>query len=81
MARSLAIEASVNYLNQIVQAQNLVRDTLLSRLPDRCRLCHRAIEGEGGVIDDRDESGETHIYHSGCMETIDEMREKHKADL
>jgi hypothetical protein len=52
------------------------RDVLLSRLPDRCAMCHREIVDEGGVTD-FDLEGELKTFHATCAEKIDAMKEKH----
>jgi hypothetical protein len=53
------------------------RDVLLSRLPDRCGMCHREIVDEGGTID-LDFEGEAKIYHEACSDKLDAMKEKEK---
>ena len=55
------------------------RDVLLSRLPDRCAMCHREIVDESGTTD-MDLEGETKIYHEACSERLDAMREKDVAE-
>jgi hypothetical protein len=52
------------------------RDVLLSRLPDRCAMCHREIVDEGGVTD-FDLEGELKVFHAECADKIDAMKEKH----
>jgi hypothetical protein len=47
---------------QTLAALNATRDVLLSRLPNRCGMCHREIVDEGGTIDE-DFEGEMKIYH------------------
>jgi hypothetical protein len=53
------------------------RDVLLSRLPDRCALCHREIVDEGGILD-HDLEGELKIYHETCSDRLDALKEKVK---
>lgn len=53
--------------------QQVMMRTLLSRLPDRCALCHREILDEGGVFD------EDGIYHAVCsdkLEGLEDLRKK-----
>jgi hypothetical protein len=58
------------YGYQIVNCQKTMMNTLLSRLPDRCAMCHREIVDEGGIIDDDGEG----IYHEKCMDKLDTIR-------
>ena len=62
---------------QILAILQTTRDVLLSRLPDRCGMCHREIVDEGGTID-IDFEGETKIYHEACSDKLDAMKEKEK---
>lgn len=55
---------------QMIQAQKTTMTTLLSRLPNRCAMCHREIVDEGGVFD-----GDG-IYHMDCSEKRDTPRER-----
>jgi hypothetical protein len=61
-----------NYGYQIANYQKTMMNTLLSRLPDRCAMCHREIVDEGGITDD-DGQG---IYHDACMEKLDAIRSR-----
>ena len=61
-----------NYANQIANYQKTMTQTLLSRLPDRCAMCHREIVDEGGVIDDDGEG----IYHDACIQKLDAIRSR-----
>lgn len=60
-----------NYGYQITNYQKTMMNTLLSRLPDRCAMCHREIVDEGGIMDDDGEG----IYHENCM---DNFGDRHK---
>jgi hypothetical protein len=53
--------------NQRVVTSTL--NTLLSRLPERCAVCHREIVDEGGIFD------EEGIYHEACLEKIESLSE------
>jgi hypothetical protein len=57
-----------NYGYQIANYQKTTMNTLLSRLPDRCAMCHREIVDEGGIIDDAEGGG---IYHEKCIEKLE----------
>ena len=59
-----------NYGYQIANHQKTMMNTLLSRLPDRCAMCHREIVDEGGIIDDDGEG----IYHEKCMDKLEMIR-------
>jgi hypothetical protein len=59
------------YLAELIFTQRMVMNTLLSRLPDRCAVCHREIVDEGGIIDEDGES----IYHGACMDKLGARRE------
>lgn len=63
-ALAVVFLASV-YGYQTLSILQTTRDVLLSRLPDRCAMCHREIVDEGGTID-IDLEGETKIYHAAC---------------
>jgi hypothetical protein len=63
------------YAHKAVMILQTTRDVLLSRLPDRCAICHREIVGEGGVTD-FDLEGELKIFHAACADKIDAMKEK-----
>jgi hypothetical protein len=52
------------------------RDVLLSRLPDRCAMCHREIVDEGGVTG-LDLGAELRIFHVACADKINAMKEQH----
>jgi hypothetical protein len=54
-----------------------IRDVLLSRLSERCALCHREILDEPGILD-HDFEEELKIYHEGCAERLDAMKLKGK---
>jgi hypothetical protein len=58
------------FLHQSLEAQQTTMNTLLSRLPDRCAVCHREILDEGGVFD------EEGIYHTSCASKLEERREQ-----
>jgi hypothetical protein len=47
---------------KLVAHQEIMSKTLLSRLPDRCAMCHREIVDEGGVVDKEG------IFHEVCLE-------------
>lgn len=64
-----------NYLIQLLAHQKVIMATLLSRLPDRCKVCHREIVDEGGVIDDDGEG----IYHDACLDKLDALRARQSA--
>jgi hypothetical protein len=55
--------------------QETTRNVLLSRLPDRCALCHREILDEPGVLD-HDFFEELKTYHASCGEKLDAMKER-----
>ena len=65
------------YALQLLAIMETARNVLLSRLPDRCAMCHREIVDEGGTIDE-DLEGETKIYHETCADKLDSMRKKQK---
>lgn len=52
------------YCLQLVKDQRIMRDTLLSRLPDRCAMCKREIVDEGGILADEN------IYHEACSDKL-----------
>jgi hypothetical protein len=56
-----------NYGYQITIYQKTTMNTLLSRLPERCAMCHREIVDEGGL----DEEG---IYHEKCFDSLEQFR-------
>jgi hypothetical protein len=60
------------FASQLMEHQQLISKTLLSRLPDRCAFCHREIVDEGGVFD------EEGIYHETCLEKLDSLEELRK---
>lgn len=60
---------------QTLMILQTTRDVLLSRLPDRCALCHREILDESGTLR-RDFEGELKMYHQTCCERLDAMEEK-----
>jgi hypothetical protein len=62
---------------QILAALNTTRDVLLSRLPNRCGMCHRKILDEGGTIAE-DLEGEAKLYHDACAEKLDAIKEREK---
>jgi hypothetical protein len=49
---------------QVAGNHRVIMETLLSRLPNRCALCHREILDEGGVFD------EDGIYHAVCSDKL-----------
>jgi hypothetical protein len=57
---------------QITNNQQVIKNTLLSRLPDRCAFCHREIVDEGGIFD------EDSIYHKRCIEKLESLEELRK---
>ena len=61
-----------NYGYQIANDQKTTMQTLLSRLPNRCAMCHREIVDEGGIIADDGEG----IYHEKCMDKLEALRER-----
>ncbi|HEU5409175.1 MAG TPA: hypothetical protein VFU48_15515 [Nitrospira sp.] len=54
--------------NRIYGDQHIIMETLLSRLPDRCAMCHREILDEGGIVD-----GDG-IYHAACSDRLEVLR-------
>src|SRR5438045_3306844 len=73
-ALAIVFLASV-YGYRVLMILTTTRDVLLSRLPDRCAMCHREIVDEGGMIDE-DLEGETKMYHEACSEKLDAIKEK-----
>jgi len=67
------------YAHKAVMILQTTRDVLLSRLPDRCAICHREIVDGGGVTDFNLE-GELKIFHAECAAKIEAMKEKHAPD-
>lgn len=61
------------YAHQMLLIQQTTRDVLLSRLPERCKMCHREIVDEGGVIEE-ELDGEFGIYHDACSEKLEAIR-------
>ncbi len=59
-------------LTQLIDDQRIIMNTLLSRLPDRCAVCHREIVDEGGVVDKEG------IYHGACAHKLDSLEELRK---
>jgi hypothetical protein len=57
------------FATQLISNQQVIMNTLLSRLPDRCAICHREIVDEGGIFD------EEGIYHEACLEKIESLKE------
>jgi hypothetical protein len=55
------------FATQLIANQQVTANTLLSRLPDRCSLCHREIVDEGGVFD------EDGIYHEMCSDKLEAL--------
>jgi hypothetical protein len=55
------------FATQLISNQQVIMNTVLSRLPDRCTFCHREIVDEGGVFD------EEGIYHAACSEKLDSL--------
>jgi len=68
--------ASVHVLEALTIMQT-TRDVLLSRLPDRCAMCHREIVDEGGIMDD-DLEGELRIYQEACHEKLESIKSREK---
>jgi hypothetical protein len=64
------------YVYKALMILQTTQDVLLSRLPDRCAMCHREIVDEGGVTD-FDLEGELKIFHAACAEKIDALKERH----
>jgi hypothetical protein len=60
------------YCVLLITAQQDIRNTLLSRLPDRCTFCHREIVDEGGMLD------EDGIYHAACSDKLDALEDLRK---
>lgn len=60
------------FASRLMEHQQLISKTLLSRLPDRCAFCHREIVDEGGTFD------EEGIYHEACLEKLDSLEELRK---
>jgi hypothetical protein len=58
--------------NRLLTDQQVIMNTLLSRLPDRCAMCHREIVDEGGIVD------ENGIYHEACSEKLDVIEERRR---
>lgn len=67
------------YGYQTLMILQTTREVLLSRLPDRCAMCHSKIVDEGGTID-IDLEAETKIYHEACSEKLDAIKERHAAE-
>lgn len=61
---------------QIMMTLETTRNVLLSRLPDRCAMCHREIVDEGGVLD-FDLEDELKIYHEACADKLEEIKARH----
>ena len=55
------------FFTQLVANQQVIMNTLLSRLPDRCAFCHREIVDEGGVVDKEG------VYHAACADKLDSL--------
>ena len=55
------------YLIQLVETNLIMKNTLLSRLPDRCAICHREIVDEAGVFD------EDGMYHAKCSDKLESL--------
>lgn len=60
------------FATQLIGNQQVIINTLLSRLPDRCAFCHREIVDEGGILD------EDSIYHDACLEKLESLEELRK---
>ena len=65
------------YGYQTLMILQTTRDVLLSRLPDRCAMCHREIIDEGGTID-TDLDDELKIYHEACSDKLDAIKKRHQ---
>jgi hypothetical protein len=63
------------YALRMEAIQETTRNVLLSRLPDRCAMCHREILDEPGVLE-HDFFDELKTYHESCGEKLDAMKEK-----
>jgi hypothetical protein len=58
---------------QLIRAQRVMMNTLLSRVPDRCAFCHREIVDEGGILDNESS------YHEKCigkLESLESLRKE-----
>ena len=66
------------YAYKALMILQTTRDVLLSRLPDRCAMCHREILDAPGVLD-RDFDNELKTYHEACSERLDAMKERDQA--
>ena len=60
------------FATQLISDQQVTMKTLLSRLPDRCTVCHREIVDEGGIFDKEG------IYHEACLEKLESPEELRK---
>lgn len=66
------------YAYKALMILQTTRDVLLSRLPDRCAMCHREVLDDPGVLD-RDLDDELKNYHEACSERLDAMKLRDKA--
>lgn len=71
----VVVAVALVYAYKALTVLQTTRDVLLSRLPDRCAMCHREIVDEGGVIDFNLED-EARTYHEACSEKLDALKEK-----
>lgn len=60
------------FAGEVVRNQQMIINTLNSRLPDRCVFCHREIVDEGGLIDVEG------TYHEACAEKLESLEELRK---
>lgn len=67
------------YAVRVLLVLQTIQNVLLSRLPDRCAMCHREIVDEGGIID-TDIDGEIRVYHETCSERLDKFKERWSQD-
>jgi len=59
----------VLFATQFASNQQALTKILLSRLPNRCVVCHREILDEGGVVD------KDGIYHGACSDKLGALEE------
>jgi hypothetical protein len=70
-----------NYGYQIADSQKTIMNTLLSRLPDRCAMCHREIVDEGGTIDDAEDGGIYHGVWTSWKPYAPDLRGRHLSNI
>jgi hypothetical protein len=66
------------YAYKALMLLQTTRDVLLSRLPERCAMCHREILDETGMLE-YDFFDELKTYHEHCAERLDAMKERQNA--